>query len=167
VLIVFGGLPGSGKTTLSRAIAQELHAAWLRVDLIEAALWRAKIAQDQPTGLGAYSVAFALAEVHLHMSTPTVVDAVNPIEAPRQGWRDLAASVGVPLYVIEVVCSDPAEQRHRVETRVSDMPGFEYPSWQELMSRDYEPWTEPRLTLDTATVSFEDCLDRIRTYALL
>ena len=37
MLIVFGGLPGSGKTTLSRSLAAELHAAHLRVDLIEAA----------------------------------------------------------------------------------------------------------------------------------
>jgi predicted kinase len=166
MLIVFGGLPGSGKTTLSRAMAQELHAAWLRVDLIEAALWRAGVAQDQPTGLAAYSAAFALAEVHLQMGTPTVVDAVNPVEAPRQGWRELAASAAVPLRVIEVVCSSPAEHRRRVEARESDLPGFAVPAWQDVVDREYEPWTEERLTVDTAAEPVEECLRRIRAYAL-
>jgi predicted kinase len=41
MLIVFGGLPGVGKTALARAVAQELAAAYLRVDAIEAAMRRA------------------------------------------------------------------------------------------------------------------------------
>lgn len=166
MLIVFGGRPGSGKTTLSRAIAQELHAIWLRVDLIEAATWRAGVAQDQPTGLAAYSVAFALAEVHLLMGTPTVVDAVNPVEAAREGWRNLAAERGLPSRVIEVVCSDEAEHRRRVSARESDLPGFAVPTWEQVAAREYEPWAEERLIVDTANESLDVCLSRIRAYAL-
>jgi predicted kinase len=167
MLIVFGGLPGTGKTTLSRALAQELHAAWLRVDLIEAATWRAGVAQDQPTGLAAYSVAFALAEVHLDMGTPAVVDAVNPVDEARRGWRELAASRGLAARVIEVVCSSESEHRRRVADRVSDMPGFTYPTWEEMAGREYEPWTEKRLVVDTATETVDVCLSRIRAYALV
>ncbi|MFO7481079.1 AAA family ATPase, partial [Oceanibaculum nanhaiense] len=32
MLIVFGGLPGTGKTTLSRALADRLRAVYLRID---------------------------------------------------------------------------------------------------------------------------------------
>ena len=166
MLIVFGGRPGSGKTTLSRTLAQELHAVWLRVDLIEAATWRAGVAQDQPTGLAAYVVAFALAEVHLDLGTPTVIDAVNPVEAPRQGWRELAASRGVPYRVIEVVCSAETEHRRRVSDRTSDLPGFAVPTWDQIVAQEYEPWTEERLTVDTATDPVSVCLSRIRAYAL-
>jgi predicted kinase len=42
-LIVFGGLPGTGKTTLARAIAEERSATYLRVDTIEQALRSAGI----------------------------------------------------------------------------------------------------------------------------
>jgi predicted kinase len=166
MLIVFGGRPGTGKTTLSRALAQELHAAWLRVDLIEAAVWRAGVDPAQPTGLAAYSVAFALAEVHLDMGTPTVVDAVNPVAAPRQGWRDLAAERGQTARVIEVVCSSVPEHRRRVQARSPDLPGFPVPAWEDVVGREYEPWTGERLTVDTATEPVDGCLRRIRAYAL-
>ena len=40
MLIVFAGLPGTGKTTLARLLAAEVRAAHLRVDAIEAAMKR-------------------------------------------------------------------------------------------------------------------------------
>jgi predicted kinase len=166
MLIVFGGLPGSGKTTLSRALAQEMHAAWLRVDLIEAATLRAGVAKDQPTGYAAYCIASALAEAHLDMGTPTVVDAVNPVEAARQWWREVAAVRGVPLRVIEVVCSSESEHRRRVSDRTSDLEGFPMPSWDDVVNREYEPWTQERIVVDTATEPVAVCLSRIRAYTL-
>ena len=34
-LIVFGGLPGSGKSSIARELARETGAMWLRIDSIE------------------------------------------------------------------------------------------------------------------------------------
>jgi predicted ABC-type ATPase len=67
MLVVFAGLPGVGKTTLSRAVAQQAGATWLRVDAIESAIWRAGVDDDQPTGYAAYAVAYALADAHLEL----------------------------------------------------------------------------------------------------
>jgi predicted kinase len=91
MLIVFGGLPGVGKSTLARGLGRSLHAPVLSVDPIEAALWRAGIAPQQPTGLAAYVVAEALAERQLEIGLTTVIDAANYVEPGRQMWRDLAA----------------------------------------------------------------------------
>jgi predicted kinase len=38
VLISFSGLPGVGKTTVARALARQIGAAYIRVDSIEVAL---------------------------------------------------------------------------------------------------------------------------------
>jgi predicted kinase len=38
MLIIFGGLPATGKTTLSRALARELGAVHVRIDTIEQAI---------------------------------------------------------------------------------------------------------------------------------
>lgn len=38
VLVIFGGLPGVGKSTLARALAERLRAVYLRIDSIEAGI---------------------------------------------------------------------------------------------------------------------------------
>lgn len=82
-----------------------------------------------------------------------VVDAVNPVEDARRAWRELAQRVpGAALSFVEVVCSDIAEHRRRVEARESDIEGLAMPTWEQVLSREYEPWTDERLVLDTANV---------------
>jgi predicted kinase len=158
MLIVFGGLPGVGKTALARAVAERFAATYLRIDGIEVALWRAGIARGQPTGLAAYVVAHAVAEGSLAAGATVVVDAVNPVEEARQGWRDLAHGLAKPLRVVEVVCLDETEHRRRVESRTADLEGHTVPTWRDVQGREYEPWDEPRLTLDTATASPVECV---------
>jgi predicted kinase len=153
MLIVFGGLPGVGKTTLSAAVAQRLGAVYLRVDAVESAMWDNGIDRDQPTGLASYGVVSAIAAANLRLGATVLADAVNPVEAARSAWRALAEAQGVPLRVVEVVCSDPAEHRRRVEARPPGPDQRHVPTWAQIMAREYEPWTEPRLTVDTVNPS--------------
>jgi predicted kinase len=150
LLVVFGGLPGTGKTTVSRTVAARVGAAFVRVDELEVAMWRSGIAREQPTGLAAYAVAEAVVESCLGVGASAVVDAVNPVEPARRAWRDLARRTGAMLRVVEVVCSDPVEHRRRVERREADIDGQRMPSWREVTEREYEPWSEDRLVLDTS-----------------
>jgi len=163
MLIVFGGLPGSGKTTLSAAVARRLGAAYLRVDTVESAMWDCGIDRSQPTGLAAYGVAQAIAAANLHLGTAVVADAVNAVEAARAGWRGVATAAGVPLRVVEVVCSDQVEHRRRVEAREPE-PGQRFvPTWAQVQAREWEPWAERRLTVDTVTPS-DQLVERILAY---
>ena len=133
------------------------------MDAVEAALWRSGIPRAQPTGLAAYVVAFSVAEGQLRLGMPVVVDAVNPVEEPRAGWRDLAARQGVPLRVIEVICPDTDEHRRRVRGRQPSADQAAPPSWDDLASYTYEPWTEPRLTVD-ASAPVPHCLAQILSF---
>lgn len=54
MLIIFGGLPGSGKTSISRHLADKLKAVYLRIDSIENAInnsalsrWRIRSIMNQ------------------------------------------------------------------------------------------------------------------------
>lgn len=145
-LAVFCGLPGVGKTALSRWVADRLGATFLRIDTIEAAI----VSTLGPFGNSpvGYVVAGRVAADQLRAGRPVVADAVNNVTAARQGWATLARECAVPLRFIEVVCSDAVEHRRRVESRTAEMSGHGVPTWQQVQHRPWEPLTEPHLAID-------------------
>lgn len=114
-------------------------------------MWRAGVGRSEPTGLAAYVVVEALAAEQIALGHDVIVDAVNAVEAARAQWRDLAARTGAGLRFIEVRCSDPGVHRGRLEARQRDIAGFYEPSWADVeqRSREFAPWTDDRLTLDS------------------
>jgi predicted kinase len=150
LLIEFGGLPGTGKSTLAGYVADRADALWLRVDEIENALRRHGLTPAQ-TGIAAYGVAHDVAAGHLRRGRTVVADAVNPVAEARAGWRDLAREAGARHLVIETYCPDPAEHRRRVETRAADIPGWSYPDWAGVRASadEYQRRTDERLRVDT------------------
>ncbi|UZE37348.1 ATP-binding protein [Pseudomonas sp. B21-059] len=150
MLIVFSGLPGSGKTTIARTLAPHLGATYLRIDSIEQGLRDAGLAE---VGKAGYQIALQLAEANLALGNPVLADCVNPVAESRQAWSDLAQRLGVLLLDVEVICSDPREHRRRVETRQVDVPGLQAPSWQSVIDHDYQAWAESPLRLDSASLS--------------
>ncbi|MFJ4632875.1 AAA family ATPase [Streptomyces sp. NPDC088847] len=153
MLIAMAGLPGSGKSSVAGALGRKLTAPVVSVDPIEAALWRAGVARDQPTGLAAYVVAEAVADGMLDMGQTVIVDAVNAVEAARGQWRSLADRHGVPVMYIEVVCSDPVVHRRRLENRRRAIEGFAEPTWEvvEGLREEFASWAGHRLVLDAMT----------------
>ncbi|AXK57139.1 MULTISPECIES: AAA family ATPase [Pseudomonas] len=150
MLIVFSGLPGSGKTTIARTLAPHLGATYLRIDSIEQGLRDAGLAE---VGKAGYQIALQLAEANLALGNPVLADCVNPVAESRQAWSDLAQRLGVLLLDVEVICSDPREHRRRVETRQVDVPGLQAPSWQSVLDHDYQAWAQSPLRLDSASLS--------------
>ena len=106
----------------------------------------------------------ALADEHLRLGHSVIIDAVNPIEAPRAGWRDLAARHRADLKIVECVCSDETVHRRRIEARVRNIPGMPEVTWARVLQRraEYEAWTDARLTLDTSV----ETPDRLLAMAL-
>jgi predicted kinase len=160
LLIVFAGLPGTGKSTLAKAIADRLPAVWLRVDVAEAAMLKAGIARSFETGLAAYLIARDLAADHLRIGHDVLIDAVNGVEPGRAMWRGVATECSATLLWVETVCSDRDEHRRRVESRPAPTPPLPLPTWQEVTEREYSPWADPVLTVDTSE-PLGVCLDAI------
>ncbi|MBV6633714.1 MAG: AAA family ATPase [Alphaproteobacteria bacterium] len=164
VLVIFGGLPGSGKTTTARALADHLDAFHLRIDTIEQAIQRSVLKVDQVEDAG-YLAAYGVAGDNLRGDRIVIADSVNPIALTRDDWVAVATKANAKFLEVEVVCSDQVEHRRRVEERVADIQGHKLPTWQEVLDREYEPWSEraagKRLVLDTARLSCEECVTEI------
>ncbi|MEM6903131.1 MAG: AAA family ATPase, partial [Pseudomonadota bacterium] len=78
VLIIFAGLPGSGKTTIARALADHLGAFHLRIDTIEQAVQRSMLKVSEAEDAG-YLAAYGIAGDNLRQGRIVIADSVNPI----------------------------------------------------------------------------------------
>ncbi|WP_191485944.1 AAA family ATPase [Pseudomonas sp. FEN] len=160
MLIVFSGLPGTGKTTIASGLATRTSAVYLRIDTIEQAI-RNSGALAQDVGRSGYMVANELALNNLRFGSTVIVDCVNPVSESRKAWNEIAIRAGVPLVNIQVVCSDKPEHQRRVEARKIDIPGLAPPTWQSVLAHEYEPWDNAPFDIDTALTSATEAVAMI------
>lgn len=157
MLIVFSGLPGTGKTTIARELARQTGAVYLRIDVIEQAIRKAGVLAGD-VGASGYGVANALALSNLQVGHTVVADCVNPVRESREAWKAVAAAAKVVLLDILVTCSDREEHQRRVETRTGDISGLIPPTWQSVLAHEYEAWESGPLEIDTALMTPEQAV---------
>jgi predicted kinase len=160
MLVIFGGLPGVGKTAIAQKLARRLGAVYLRIDSIEQAL-RDSEAVSGPMNDAGYRVAYAVAADNLLLGRTVVADSVNPLRITREAWREVARNAGVESLEVEIKCSDCDEHRRRVESRATNIPGLLLPAWAEVLARKYEPWDREHLEIDSSTLSVEQSVTLI------
>ena len=160
-LCVVGGLPAVGKTAVCREILrlraeaqpQSRPPTWLRIDTVEQALRDSgEMLPGMPGGAG-YYVAAAVARDVLAAGGEVLIECVNPLPVTRRLWEETASAQGCRFLAVELVCSDTTEHRRRAQQRVSDIKGLEPPDWRAVQHRDYAPWPEADLRLDTARLT--------------
>jgi predicted kinase len=160
MLIAFGGLPGTGKTTVAKLLAHRLGATYLRIDTLEQAFVAAGNDRTE-IGPAGYLAAYAVASDNLRLGQTVVADSVNSLNLTRQAWRNVALGADVRIFEIELICSDAEVHRLRVEGRRPDIPDFELPTWKSVRERQYDPWESEHLVVDTANLPAEQVVETI------
>jgi len=161
MLIALSGLPGVGKTSIATALARATGATHLRIDSIEQVLRNEGITIE---GHG-YAVAYMVAEDNLRLGRSVIADCVNPWPLTRRAWQGVAQRAGVRMLQVELVCSDRDEHRRRVERRRPDISGHQLPTWEDVLVRDYRPWDQDHLVIDTARGAVADSVRAVRSAA--
>jgi predicted kinase len=154
-LFIFAGLPGAGKTTLSRDLARSLNAVHLRIDTIEQGL--RDLCGVQVVGEG-YRLTYRIAADNLRNGMNVVADSCNPLELTRREWEQVAKDSGANFVNIEVICSNQVEHRRRIDTRITDISALKLPTWRDVENREYHAWSVDRIVIDTSDCAIEDSI---------
>ena len=170
MLIAMAGLPGTGKSTLARQIAEAIRGVVLCKDIVRATLFPAPVLdysteQDEIAMHAIYSAAKAI--LRADPSHPVFIDGRTFSRAHQ--IRDLitaAESAGASLRVIECVCAEEiARARIAQDTAHGSHPaGNRTPDLHTTARARAEPLTIPRLVLDTGTTPPAECLGRVLAY---
>jgi predicted kinase len=152
-LILFCGLPGTGKSTLAEAIGRELNIPVFAKDWLEATLVRAGLVsnnRDKSLGIAGYDLLTTLAERQFKMGQSVILDCVASTESIRTTWRNLAAQYEADWLVVECICSDVHLHEARLLERKRGIPGWYELEWADVerIRSYYAPWNELRLILD-------------------
>jgi len=165
-LIVVGGLPGAGKSSLADALAERLQIPVFNKDRIEASLWRSGTTAELNSWQVAEDLLTTLAGEQLRRGQSAILDTVARTVASREAWRAVALECGAPFVLIECVCSDAALHRRRIEGRDRGIPGWYELTWDDVerVRSRWEPWPDDRLVLD-AVNPLVDNIETMVAYA--
>ena len=169
MLIMMAGLPGTGKSTLSRALAERGGGIVLDKDLIRAALFPpALIEYSQEQDDFCLEVMLRTAEYLLSRNRDLRVFLDGrPFSRryQREQVEAAAARLRTPLAIIECICSDAtALARLQRDDATGAHPAANRGSvLYKQVKAGFETLAEPRLTLDTEQ-SLAECVRQAEAY---
>ena len=115
MIVIVIGLPGTGKTTFSRALAQEIKGLHLNTDIIRDQL-QLRGQYDRATKLLIYKTMMERAADAVNNNRHVVLDGTFYKQQLRDDYLTFAEKYQVPLKWIELKATEAAV-RERVETK--------------------------------------------------
>jgi len=160
-LVIFSGLPGTGKSTLATRLARELRRPLLSIDDVIGevpedagiAFWDSRVA-----------ILLDLVNTQLELGLDVIVDSVF-MNMDRHHAQQLARKHNARFLPIYVFISDATVWMERVETRFNELKRPEVATWERIQHqrqrfREWEPDTALFIdNLDSADQNYKKILD--------
>jgi predicted kinase len=152
MLILMAGLPGTGKSTLSRALAEELGGTVLDKDRIRAALFPATDI-EYSTEQDDFCMAIMLKVAgHLFRKDPSRLIFLDGRTFSRAYQRKRATgyaeAIGQPWRILECVCSEKAVRERLANDRDHVAANRNFNLYLEVKGR-FEEILQPKTVIDT------------------
>lgn len=151
-VLVVGGLPGTGKSTLADLVAQRIGAPSFAGDWLLGVLAPHGVLTglDRASSLAIYhGLLDRLVTRQLMLGQSAVVDCVIT-DALITDWTENAVRFNARVFVVECVCSDTDLHRRRIEGRRRHIPGWHEVGWDHVqrMRSEFPPLDQKHLTID-------------------
>ena len=141
-LVIFSGLPGTGKSTLANRLARELRWPLLCIDDVIGEVpenagipfWDSKV-----------QILLRLTEVQLELGLSVIVESVF-MNMDRNHAQELARKYNARFLPIYIYISDDKVWKQRVTARYDEMDNRDIATWERIQHqrerfRDWEPDT--------------------------
>jgi predicted kinase len=167
MIVIMAGLPGTGKSTLARALAQRLPGMVLDKDAIRAALFQPphveySLAQDDfCQEIMLQTAGYLLtkdAELHVLLDGRTFSRRYQ-----RTRVIEFCSQVGAAWATLECICAEQTALGRLAEAANTHLAANRTPDLYREIRKAWEPIDQPKLVIDT-DADLDSCVDKALRY---
>ncbi len=147
MLIIICGLPGTGKTTMARALAKRLGFVHLNTDIIRKKYFKQRKYSEREK-MQVYALMFNGAERQLSRSKNVILDATFYKNTQRKKAISLAKKYKIAYFIIECVANENKVRKwieRRKKTKTASEANF---SIYKKVKKQFEPIKEKHLRIN-------------------